>query len=332
MLLTIAIPTFNRNKVLLKNLEILLPVMPSWAALLVIDNSSTIPVSLTVSQLLKEHPEANVEIVRNPLNIGGNANIIRCIEKVESEYIWIIGDDDYLNPVIFDSVYKIIQCGQAKWVNFFENQSNCQPVRLRSKNCVGFFEFVKELKSISELVFISTNIYKTSIIKNGVLEAYHYQSMMAPHLIAMLYGLNKTSLDGLYVVSVERPFKTVSNNIDSSTSVSLYYAFCGVLSMYRLPINDDIRRALIRLVRGSRTGWLNDKNLVVAFTELSIRSGCVRTLSTTFDIVLSLMVVDRIRSVFSISVYLLSVLFPRPIRLVVRWIKSLRSSKFGVSL
>jgi glycosyltransferase involved in cell wall biosynthesis len=325
MLLTIAIPTFNRNKVLLENLEILLPVMPSWAALLVIDNYSEIPVSLTVSQLLKKHPVANVEIIRNPLNIGGNANIIRCIENVESEYIWIIGDDDYLNPVIFDSVYNIIQCGQAKWVNFFENQSNCQPVRLRSKNCVGFFEFVKELKSISELVFVSTNIYKTSIIKNGVLEAYHYQSMMAPHLIAMLYGLNKTSLDGVYVVSVERPFKTVSNNVDSSTSWPLYYAFCGVLAMYRMALSNDIRKPMMRLIRGARSRWLNNKSLVVAFTELSIRSGFISTLRMTFDIVLSLLFVDRLRSVFSIGLYFLAVAFPRSIRRVAYLFKKKRS-------
>ena len=31
---------------------------------------------------------------RNRVNVGGNANVLRCLEKAESERAWIIGDDD----------------------------------------------------------------------------------------------------------------------------------------------------------------------------------------------------------------------------------------------
>ena len=36
-------------------------------------------------------------VVRNKKNFDDNANIIRCYEKAEMEYVWMLADKDILN-------------------------------------------------------------------------------------------------------------------------------------------------------------------------------------------------------------------------------------------
>ena len=149
-LLTIAIPTFNRNQILVKNLEILLPGLSDWVELLVVDNCSEVPVSDSLSVLRCAYPDKKITIHRNSVNIGANSNILRCIEQVKSKYIWIIGDDDFIDTNILRSIYDKINLDNPVWINLCEDISKCQPVRSKALVCKSLSEFLAELKSINE--------------------------------------------------------------------------------------------------------------------------------------------------------------------------------------
>ncbi len=127
-LLTIAIPTFNRNKILHRTLELIIPQMESWVELIIVDNNSAIPVSETIRNLCEEYPNLNVRIVRNSANIGANANVLRCIEYCESEYIWILGDDDFPIENVLKKIFLKLESRDPVWVNFYSNDA-CQPIR-----------------------------------------------------------------------------------------------------------------------------------------------------------------------------------------------------------
>jgi len=75
------------------------PQLNEVVQLIILDNCSTVPV--TVNPL-----SDFVSIRRNPVNLGGNGNILRCLEFCQSTWIWILGDDD---EVMDDSVDRILR-------------------------------------------------------------------------------------------------------------------------------------------------------------------------------------------------------------------------------
>jgi len=89
-LLTIAIPTWNRNVQVEKTVKSLVTQLCPEISVLVVDNCSATPVSETLCLSLKPR----VRVVRNALNVGGPANVLRCFELADTKWVWILGDDD----------------------------------------------------------------------------------------------------------------------------------------------------------------------------------------------------------------------------------------------
>jgi glycosyltransferase involved in cell wall biosynthesis len=306
-LLTIAIPTFNRNAILLKNLERLMPQMEDWVELLIIDNNSKILVSETVKPIIENHPKICSKIFRNAENIGGNANVLRCIEFCETEYIWIVGDDDFPVEDALRKIYMYISKRNAVWVNFY-SEDLCQPKRTEKSLHEDLNGFLGELKSISELVFVSTNIYKTAYAKKGLEFGNMFQEMMAPHLISMISGIERSSPTGYYIISKEQLFASISNNDDATTAWPLYKAFMGIMSLYQLPFGNDVATHLLRLVRGTRPMWLNNRNMLSAFSKLSSKYGRVKSFKISSHFAISLLIIDKWKFFLSFPIYIFAIL------------------------
>lgn len=307
-LLTIAIPTFNRNQIIFENLCCLLPQMQHWAEILIIDNSSNIPVADGISELLKEYSSANVRIIRNEINIGGNSNILRCIENSCAKYLWILGDDDFPANDALDKIYNVIKNFDVVWALFYSDDSY-QPIRNNSIEQFNLNEFLGSLKSVGELVFMSVNVYRTDCIKSGLDFGYDYQSNMAPHLISMIEGIRRSTCEGKYCIRHETLFKSISNNKDRATSWHLYKAFVGIMSMYQIPFDSTISKQLIRLVRGSRKYWLTNKEMIRGFSYLSKDNGVKKSLLLTINFPVILFINDRLKSILSIPMYFGSIIF-----------------------
>lgn len=96
--LTIAIPTYNRDRYL----EELLPQIISQCAqeadglieVLVIDNASSDETPI----LVKNNYENKVTYLRNTTNIGGDRNFIECVKEAKGTYVWLFGDDEIYVP------------------------------------------------------------------------------------------------------------------------------------------------------------------------------------------------------------------------------------------
>ena len=94
MHLTIAIQTYNRPNELLVLLHRLLPMLDSRCKVLIVDNCSEEPVAEKQRRVLGDWPRVDLTIVRNRVNVGGGANILRCFELCQTEWLWVLGDDD----------------------------------------------------------------------------------------------------------------------------------------------------------------------------------------------------------------------------------------------
>ena len=102
--LTITIPTYNRSEALSKTVRQLLPQLTQECNLLIVDNASETPAIAVLGELLLAWPDVNIQIHRNRYNVGMCGNFMRCFELCDTEWLWILGDDDIPCP---DAIKKI---------------------------------------------------------------------------------------------------------------------------------------------------------------------------------------------------------------------------------
>lgn len=186
--LTISIPSYNRNLVLKKNLEVLLEQYNDEIEILIIDNFSDIPVEDTLELELKKYQ--NLKVIRNRENIGLSANIIRCFEYSKTKWAWLLSDDDV--PVV--NAIKIVldlitKNEDATYINF---SSNYTKNRAHSFQSVGSNDCIEKVESIHSLFLISLGVYQISNILPFLRFAYLYSYSLVPHFVLLMLSLNNS--------------------------------------------------------------------------------------------------------------------------------------------
>lgn len=107
-LLTIAIPTYNRSRYLIRLLDSLMPQLAkaSDVELLISDNASP---DQTAAILEKYSREGLISRnIRNRTNLGADGNIAQCFAEAAGQYVWIIGDDDVLLPGALSVILNLL--------------------------------------------------------------------------------------------------------------------------------------------------------------------------------------------------------------------------------
>lgn len=111
--LEIIIPTYNRKPYITHTLEQLTaadsPVKN--CSITVLDNASTDGTRELLADFARQFP--TIKPVRNPRNIGGNANISRAFELPQKEYFWVLADDDEYDWSGWNEVEQAMQDKQA---------------------------------------------------------------------------------------------------------------------------------------------------------------------------------------------------------------------------
>lgn len=110
MLLTIAIPTYKRCKFAVQNVEHLIPQLlkyQDYVRLIVTDNHSEDGTYEQLQQIENQH-QGLVKIYEQPENIGWMNNFFFGIEHSDSEYVFLLGDDDIVSPNFLDIVIPIL--------------------------------------------------------------------------------------------------------------------------------------------------------------------------------------------------------------------------------
>lgn len=110
VLLTIIIPTFNRQRHLFRLLDSLACELQGHEGRVVViigDNASSDETPSVVSYFQAKY--ASTIALRHPENIGADENFCRCIELVKSRYFWIIGDDDLPKRGVLSKIVNLLQ-------------------------------------------------------------------------------------------------------------------------------------------------------------------------------------------------------------------------------
>ncbi|HEX7004632.1 MAG TPA: glycosyltransferase family 2 protein [Trueperaceae bacterium] len=109
--LTIAIPTFNRARLLDEQLCWLARAIKGYESeceLLICDNASTDDTADVIERHVEQLGGGDLAVrhVVQPRNVGAIRNIIYCISNAGGEYVWTVSDDDEIDE---DAVGKVLE-------------------------------------------------------------------------------------------------------------------------------------------------------------------------------------------------------------------------------
>lgn len=217
MKLEICIPTYDRKEELLRTIQALRPQLIESVGILILDNCSPDPVTHDSVDLADSPLRTRVRIVRNRVNIGGDANIARCFEYCDGEYMWLLGDDDPIRPDVVACILRHIQQQpDAIAVNFrLPGSSRKAPV-----SGTGLSEFIDAIDEFGSYMLISNNVYKMSSFRPHIRRAYQYGFACAPHVAILLDALRV--LHGGFYLSAESLFGESARCGPASWSISSF--------------------------------------------------------------------------------------------------------------
>lgn len=173
LLLTIAIPTYNRKNLLKRALESIIPQLNHKIEVLVSDNASD---DGTDEMMSESFPM--VRYIKNETNKGWDYNFLQCYKKAKGKYVIILGSDDrmaagcidYLNDFLerndcdtvfinyrfYDITKKEVYIKNGEWI---KNYKAKQDIVTMNRN-----QFIKYAGH--SITFISTSIVKKSLVAN----------------------------------------------------------------------------------------------------------------------------------------------------------------------
>jgi glycosyltransferase involved in cell wall biosynthesis len=187
-ILTIGIPTYNRPDQLLETVLRLLPDLSREVSLLIVDNASDIPVSKVLAPIVRLDSSA-IRIVRNKWNIGGPANVLRVIELCETDYLWILSDDDKLSPNCVKTVLDAV-CEHREY-DFFRFFSR-ETAKISEGEISTVVDLLHAVNSFGQLVWLSNCVFRVEGIRAHLRWAYQYLSSNAPQLVLQLMILRSS--------------------------------------------------------------------------------------------------------------------------------------------
>lgn len=163
VILTIAIPTYNRSGYLKQNLESFVPQCCKYkenVRIVVSDNASSDNTREVVEYYVNSFPEI-VSYVRNDNNIGVQQNFSRCVELSNSKYVFLMGDDDIVCPnflsIIMPYLTEDTEYGIIHWGRLV-GDADCNNNKIHNP----YYNQLIEKSSVSE--FIKSTLSSTNFL------------------------------------------------------------------------------------------------------------------------------------------------------------------------
>lgn len=248
-LLTVAIPTYNRNQTLLDNLRHLLPQLTPQCRLLIVDNCSDTPVSGTLRELFDRFPDIDRTVQRNRTNIGGNANILRCFELCDTDWLWVLGDDDHVRPDAIATIFAHIAAHPECMVFNFA-YDGLRPQTILTK---GLEELVEKLDRSADLPWMSSSVYRAGAMLAHLKFGYQYTYSLLPHVALVLVTIADS---GVCCLSKEPIVDKQRLGVPLGQQWSLLNLALGFPTLLDLPLRPGVREGLAHklLVTNHSTG------------------------------------------------------------------------------
>ena len=190
MKLTIAIPTYNRNNILKKNLIKLLPQLTDECQIIIFDNCSEEPIEDSIKDLLEKYNQIKIKIIRNKYNIGMTANILKCFYECSDPWLWVLGDDDEVKDGAVNTILEDINKNNEKHLITYAWDDDSFK-REGEVTTSGIDEFIETFETFGAVLFLSTSVYNIEKVIGSMSFANFFQTSYAPHLVMLFMSLGE---------------------------------------------------------------------------------------------------------------------------------------------
>lgn len=243
--LEIVIITYNRSKLLDNTLVQFLDSPFKDCKITILNNCSTDNTLFVCENYLDKF--INIHLITNKVNIGGDANILRAVEIVSSDYIWIVCDDDDYDFSFCDDIIDCIVNDKVDIINIGAHIEDEWRFGGQLKSVKGFvnagYPFFKAAS------FVPNNLFRVSKFVPYIIAGYKNVINMYPH---MPYLLSNYSQDNLLYISRNR---IVTAGIGAQDYNSKDWAQGWLNTSHLLKKKSDIKQCFFEQWR---TGFLNE--------------------------------------------------------------------------
>ena len=167
-LLSICIPTYNRENILdkaLENIEREVKTIDINEIELIIYNncSSDNTESVIYKYIQKGLP---IKYNKNETNLGADGNFKKCFEATKGQYLWLLSDDDHLKEKSLSYILNLLRNTNYGLIHFKVDTKENKDVKVYNNS----YSFLSDVNYL--ITFISANIVNTSFIKEINLDKY----------------------------------------------------------------------------------------------------------------------------------------------------------------
>lgn len=196
IILSICIPTFNRVDFLKKQVDFLVKEYTPDIEVIISDNCSSDGTREYLNSLRLQGFTALI----NDNNVGAEGNMYRCAGVAKGEYIFFLGDDDPLENGFINYALNLINNYHAAYYHFNYTAYNDKEVLIANKNAIDEILHVENrtlsnseiIKLVSKyfgpFLFISSNIYRSDIVKGAQNECMNWVETLRWSILAMKSG------------------------------------------------------------------------------------------------------------------------------------------------
>ena len=239
LLLTIAIPTFNRVDCLRLLVESVMAQVDEQEVLgiklqiLICNNASTDGTSNYLSGLMII---PGIKIYHHEVNCGADSNIVSCCELADGKYVWIVGDDDFPMSGTLKPLLEFLEVQSPDLVYL--------PARWEEGDLTGFIDIkpisMEMIQVHSKGLAVRSNIYVT-FISSWIMNMDRYRKVAAPDY-GRFIGTSLAQLEWIFSLFShgERFFLARENMIFARSGNSGGYTVFDVFSKNYNRIVDDI--------------------------------------------------------------------------------------------
>lgn len=187
--LTIVIPTYNREKQLirlLRSIERQNAVDKYY--IVILNNHSSYNVENSVSNSFSGSFLTNIDIYNRPYNSGGDYNIGSAFLFAKSQYLWIIGDDDEVLDGCIDIIEEdALKYPEIPYIKYHNLKHSSYNEDIVISNISDFKNsFTNKCFTAGDIIFVSTNVFNLKKSQPYISNALYYSYCSVPHILPML--------------------------------------------------------------------------------------------------------------------------------------------------
>lgn len=170
--LTVVITTYNRKEPLLEQLKSL-EVQGHYDKyeIIVSDNHSDYDVKEWLELSLKPEFMKIIKVIVRPFNVGGDMNITLSFQYANTEWMWLLSDDDITTPNSIKTILDDIERHRNDDVCCVKYSISGKFVPNDDKivdNIEDFFNYYTKVHSAGEMVYMCNNVFRMNYLRKFI--------------------------------------------------------------------------------------------------------------------------------------------------------------------